>query len=69
MASEKDQAKAEVYRMQSEVESAKRELERVRRTEKEDRERGWDKVGPAKAALTHAERALDLAQDRLRRLS
>lgn len=68
MATEKEQTQAEVYRLESDVRSAQNELDRVKRTEKEDRERGLDRVGPAAAALANAKRALELAKDRLRRL-
>jgi uncharacterized protein YlxW (UPF0749 family) len=68
MATEREQAQAEVYRLESDVRSAQNELDRVKRNEKEDRERGLDRVGPAESALANARRALELAKDRLRRL-
>ncbi len=55
--------------MQAQVESAKMQVEGARRSSKEDLERGWDKVGPAEAALRNAERALQLAKDQLNRTS
>ncbi len=67
MASDKQQAQAEVYRMESEVRSARAEYERVLRGEQEYLKKGIDRVGPARAALQNAERALAIAKDQLRR--
>jgi uncharacterized protein YlxW (UPF0749 family) len=67
MATGKEQAQAEVYRLESEVRSAEGELNRVLRSEDQDRAKGIDRVGPARAALTNAKRALDLARAHLRK--
>lgn len=67
MATSRQQAQAEVSRMESELRAAQRELDRVLAKESEYRAKGLEKVMPARSAVKNAERALDLARDELRK--
>ncbi len=69
MSTPKEQAQATLRRLESELAAAKLVLEGHLRTEKQDLERGFDKVGPARAAVRNAERAVDTARNDLRRLN
>lgn len=69
MATERERAQATVKRLESEIAAAETVLQLHKKTEKEDAARGYNKVGPARAAATNARRALDIAKADLRRLS
>jgi|GEM_PF-6756769 len=69
MATPKEQAEATLRRLEGELNAARYVLDGHLKTEKEDRERGYDKVGPARSAVKNAERAVDIARADLRRLS
>jgi uncharacterized protein involved in exopolysaccharide biosynthesis len=68
MATEKEQAQAEFRRLESELRAAQGVLSLYLKTEERDRKRGFDKVGPARSAVTNAKRALDIARDNLGRI-
>lgn len=69
MATPKEQAQAALRRLEGELDAAKAVLQLHLRTEKEDLARGFDKVGPARAAVANAERAAGIARNDLRSLS
>jgi hypothetical protein len=70
MATEKEQAQAEVYRMEQDVRSARDQVSLRESQLAGDKDNPIRKgnVATAKNALKNAERALDIARDRLRRI-
>jgi hypothetical protein len=68
MATSKEQAQAALRRLESELAAAKEVLRVHLKTEKEDLARGYDKVSPARSAVTNAERAVGIARSDLSRL-